>query len=502
VFVVTVVMTFIYVDRFVAAIGALPAVLRAGEPWALFWEPAAIMLAAAPLNLIRPWAYVAASRRACKAVFTARAAAVAGDAELAPVASEQPDPQQSDHSASALAAIGPLRRSTGSRATTQLASCIALLVFGGLLTIATVAVLFTVPSGTTKNIGLLVLVGLTAGILGAALLLALVWRRERWVVVRAGDTGLSWTESGVRRRQMDAGWHEIQAFVKVRFRTATQGNWQELYALDAQRTVLAWYIKSTAPDSEREAHALLSGLVASHTALQLRDLTDTIEKLEQPVSESPTTVSPVSPAGEVGDLEVGPTAAGSNASCKVHWGHVAATALSLPALLLAASGWALQQYQPHYYAWLDARIHAEQPLYSDRLNAVDGDWLVRQPTKSDARTYTYNNHTYQLSGKDASQFMDAWPSRTFGDVAVEVTVQQIGTDQPSDGVGLELRGGEDPQRMVVFMVDSTGFWYLWNYKYIGDNSHKNWDLIVAEYSPCHPHWPWGIHPTHGHCVRQ
>ncbi|HEV2458594.1 MAG TPA: hypothetical protein VGS80_09530, partial [Ktedonobacterales bacterium] len=170
--IVTAVMTIIFIDRFVAAATALPDAWRTGLWWT-FSGPAAIMLAVAPLNLIRPWAYVAAARRACKAVFTARAAAVAGDAELAPVASEQPDPQQSDHSASALAAIGPLRRSTGSRATTQLASCIALLVFGGLLTIATVAVLFTVPSGTTKSIGLLVLVGLTAGILGAALLLTL-----------------------------------------------------------------------------------------------------------------------------------------------------------------------------------------------------------------------------------------------------------------------------------------------------------------------------------------
>ncbi|HEV2457391.1 MAG TPA: hypothetical protein VGS80_03435, partial [Ktedonobacterales bacterium] len=85
-------------------------------------------------------------------------------------------------------------------------------------------------------------------------------------------------------------------------------------------------------------------------------------------------------------------------------------------------------------------------------------------------------NTYQLSGKDASQFMDAWPERAFGDAAVEVTARQFGTDPGNDGVGIELRGGENPYRMVVFMIDSSGFWYLWKYKYIGGNPNNRWEL--------------------------
>jgi hypothetical protein len=467
-------MTNVYVGFIGFAVSDLLSAWRTGD-WQTFWDSASGVLRLVPLGLLGRRDTFVATQRASAAVFTAREAAIARNAELAPIATEQPGTQRADDLALGFATIGSLRRSTGSRATGQVAGFVILAIIGVTLAIVALAVALTVPRGSTTTIAALALAGGAAACILPAILLFLQWRRQRLVIVRVDDIGLSWADGGVHRRQAHIGWHEAQAFMSVSFRGTSIR--RDVFALDAGKVVLSWTIKSAASESEREAHELLSRLIVSHTALQLRDLTATIEKLEQPKTEQPARVQHPLQVGATGDLILGPTVADPKTNRKVRWGCLTTLAFMLPVALLYGSGWLLQRYQPQYHKGLAARIHAEQPLYTDPLGLDDGDWLVQQPTPSDPRSYTYKNLTYQPSGKDSTQFMDAWPERAFGDAAVEVTVRQIGTDPGNDGVGLELRGGENPYRMVVFMVDSSGSWFLWNYKYVSDNADKNWDLI-------------------------
>jgi hypothetical protein len=473
-------MTVLYIGFIVFAAADLLNAWRTGD-WQTFWDSAGGALRLAPLGLFGRRDSFVATQRASAAVFAAREAAIARNPELAPVATEQPDAQRADDLALGFATIGPLRRSTGSRATGQIAGFIMMLIFGVTLAMVALAVALTVPGGgSATTIAAFALAGAAAACILPAIFLFLLWKRQRLMVVQVDDSGLSWANGGIHHRQVHIGWHEAQAFVSVSSRGASSR--REVFALDADKVVLSWTIKSIAPESERQAHELLSRLIVSHTVLQLRDLTATVEKLEQPESKQPARVNPATQLGTTGDLILGTAVADPKRSRKVQWGCLITLAFMLPVALLYGGGWLLQRYQPHYYAGLDARIHAEQPIYMDPLGLDDGDWLVQQPSASDPRSYTYKNLTYQLSGKDASQFMDAWPERAFGDAAVEVTVRQFGTDPGNDGVGLELRGGENPYRMVVFMIDSSGNWWLWNYKDVSASSDDNWDLIDTEHS--------------------
>jgi hypothetical protein len=95
---------------------------------------------------------------------------------------------------------------------------------------------------------------------------------------------------------------------------------------------------------------------------------------------------------------------------------------------------------PAYRNWhqneLIRRVHAQQPLFEDKLSYDDGKWPVGDYATS-GFSYFFSNGAYHLKGQRDDRSMGAPGEALFDDdAAVEATVAQKGDSAGYDGVGL------------------------------------------------------------------
>jgi hypothetical protein len=159
------------------------------------------------------------------------------------------------------------------------------------------------------------------------------------------------------------------------------------------------------------------------------------------------------------------------------WKRTLTLAPLVAILVLCGGGWVLQQAQHALYNSLPARIHAQTPLFSDALAADDGNWPVHLATADDG-AYNYVNGEYKIS----DGWGEALLNRTYGNAAVEVTVQMGYTDPNGKvgdlgQVGLVVRAGSKPDSLVTFTIGVLGDWSLMRFRNSGPDDDK-WQVLA------------------------
>src|SRR5262249_54007212 len=100
---------------------------------------------------------------------------------------------------------------------------------------------------------------------------------------------------------------------------------------------------------------------------------------------------------------------------------------------------------PAYRAWyqneLIRRVHAQRPLFEDKLTLNDGKWPA-EGVNEYHESYYFAFDGYHLTGQDPNRLMGAWGSTDSTDVAIELTAKQHGSAK-NDGVGVLVRASSD-----------------------------------------------------------
>jgi hypothetical protein len=246
------------------------------------------------------------------------------------------------------------------------------------------------------------------------------------------------------------------------------------YVLDAGEHVLTWTLRSGETPANAEAYERLWRLIAAHTRLPLRDLTEqalvVLRAADAVKTNKPIPALPGQSQTDAALAELQGFSRGSPSTGGKRWERTLILGPLIAILILYGGGWGLEQIQHGgvwgpLYAALPDRIHAETPLFSDSLTADDGLWPVHPATADDA-AYGYANGEYEIS--------DGWGhamlNRTYSDVAVEVTARLDSTGPPSGRiddlgqVGLVLRASSNPDSLVTFTIGEIGDWSLMRYR--------------------------------------
>ncbi|HEU5440421.1 MAG TPA: hypothetical protein VFU88_14105 [Ktedonobacterales bacterium] len=456
--------------------------------WSSFWHTASGQLSFLPLvlTLLSRRHVFDDIFRSKRAVLAARRAAVDGDAALAPLAAEQPEPLRAEDVSALPVALDALQRpiATFAWALVLGITCWALAGVLGLMALVLAAVSVHDESA---RLALGIIAGLTifCTLLGVLLLRQ---RRQRSLHVVADDEGVAW-RYGWRRRRI--AWRDCRSFTTLSYRSQTDGRRYFIYALEAPTAVLLWEQNAQSTPEERAAHAALCRRIASATGLPLRDLTAGIVQLQQQKQEAKDPVETFDHAANgyrvtttvetnpiiTTPVALPPTVPTLPAQRSVPWGCLAWAVLVLPSLLLYSTGWALQRVQPRYYSALIQRIHTQQPLIADPLTTSAYRWYNHHPTQDDPQFYGIANSSYELSGDDPTQYMDSWSGVWMADAAVEVTTRLRRLDGAANAynaIGVEVRVNEDPYRMVVFEVTNDGWWQLTRLKRIEGDNDASW----------------------------
>ncbi|HEX8037314.1 MAG TPA: hypothetical protein VF510_25890, partial [Ktedonobacterales bacterium] len=234
-------------------------------------------------------------------------------------------------------------------------------------------------------------------------------------------------------------------------------------------------------------HARFAALVPARTRLPLRDLSTLAERMTSthPATEQRDAIAAAMKAATSPQerLEVLRSSIGKNEPATrpttLELGCTVQLVLVIVFAVLYAGGWGLKQYQPHYYEGMLAQIHAGKPLYHDDLTYNDDKWDMELMTSYDPGHF-FKDDGYHLT-TTKGYITHSWTNFQHGDAAVEVTARQIGTAD-SDGVGLVLRANTNGSDMVVFYLDSAGYWWLWNHHFVDGTSKHDWTNLDEGYS--------------------
>lgn len=290
------------------------------------------------------------------------------------------------------------------------------------------------------------------------LLLGLVglWRwllRRRLVTVAADAESLTWRQG---KRERRVAWGEIRAFcvlaepVKWAWRT-----YHCVYLVYTSDAVLAWEVGGSAPAYLRQDSLQLAGLITAQTGLPLRDLTVAAKAggfaaPRRPDPSVPAAPQPPRPRRRLLRL--------------------AAIPLFI-ALVVPAVGLAAVTQQGRIYHDRLVGVEAHPPLFRDPLAADDGLWPIRAGSAHQG-TVAFEDGAYVLRPQDDAA-LSAWPTPTFGDVAIEVSVSQQPANYTFTGAGLLLRADDATRRIVVFTITPDGSWRLSTGRYDDDSSSSS-----------------------------
>jgi hypothetical protein len=214
------------------------------------------------------------------------------------------------------------------------------------------------------------------------------------------------------------------------------------------------------------------------TILLMRDRTNAVEQAS--FAQPPNQTDLAELAGRSPALAV---AAPDGASHQLNKGRlrleIVLLMLQLPSLALAGVGWGAQHLQQRYLDGLPAQVRAERPLYANSLAQPNGDWPNQQPSAANGyQTYTYESGAYHLRGVDSQRFMYASGTKSYGDIAVEVTTSERG-QHFRDGVGVVMDATPDGSKFVVCYVDLYGDWLFYRYDATAGSAQDSWVLISA-----------------------
>jgi hypothetical protein len=371
-----------------------------------------------------------------------RQAAVAGNAQIAPLAAKWSQQLTTPAIAAHTRLWGPFKQPP--EETIGWMQVIGLLLgfFAAMIALIVGAGWSTLPLLVKLALGIFAALLLLAG--GAAFLSSWLMRGDRKVLT--DEQGVEWNWPrwwGRTRARMD--WQEARAFFTCTYdkkRSSRAASDQlQVYILEAPQATLAWAIPAAPTARERKEHELFCLVIAARTRLPLRDLSAAAADLEKQAPD--TTFSP--------DLLK---------QQKRHRRRAGLYFTLSPLLalgLVAATAWGLQTYQIHQYAQLLAQIHAHKPLYYDPLTKADGIWKIQGPQLTDAGSFSFADGSYQLANGDT---MISLGPQVAGDAEVEVTVRLSDTSAHSsfDSVGLVLQ--DDGSDSILFEVYTSGDWFI------------------------------------------
>jgi hypothetical protein len=151
-------------------------------------------------------------------------------------------------------------------------------------------------------------------------------------------------------------------------------------------------------------------------------------------------------------------------------------------LASSASGTLLvdQRRLADYYNSLPARLAAETPLFTDSLTSEDDIWPIQTPSQKYPANLEYAHGGYSMSGGPKGQEFYAWAPNMFANMAVSMTVRQIGSSD-YDGLGMVARvrrtSSGDTDNITFSISLTHGNWSLYHYQPGHRNSYDNWKYL-------------------------
>jgi hypothetical protein len=363
-------------------------------------------------------------------ILAIRAAAASGNADIAPLAADQPSltdgqPQQALY-------LGPLMRTAKRRDTdwnlepgTVLAGGIPL--FAGIMTLL-IAVSEWPDIGRSLLSTAFSLVFLLPGLYHLSpSLFHLYYRKHppRDETLMLSQDGIAWQRSGTPKMVQ---WEAIRSVCVEQSRLANFG--RRTFIIDAVSDVFAWTIAPDASEAEQAASDEALRLIMGRTSLPFRDISDVVERLLQD-----------------GDRPQG------RWSWQVHAPFAYAASVLLTALLIAAGISALLTQQQAYQTHL-AGILAQPPLFADAMTANNGLW----PVDTTYGSAIYTNGSYVLTNKQSGSLYELRP-QTYGDITLAVTERLDSSDEYAQA-GLVLRAHLATDTFLTWGITPAGEWWL------------------------------------------
>lgn len=387
-----------------------------------------------------------------------RAATVASDERIAPLARIQPASADDAWGAPGIGRVVKLRRpyvTLDRRTLATLAfSLLFLLVFQMMLFVS------FANDGGFQIWEALPLIWLAAMIVGAGIFLR--WMRRPASVV-IGDDGVRW-QRGLRRHTLR--WGDAQALCVIERRDTMDGRSQRVYWLQAADGALVWtsrWVKWERDSLTNEAIDLTDpsdpawrfcALASMRTGQPLRDLTATMESLvtvEPGLAAKWRTLAPgfIAPLGSAAHVRI------LRQRAVALWRLRALTAVLLAlSLMLLGAGLGLLVAAPRVYGAQLAQAQRQPPIFADTLTPASAQWTdltIAGPT------FEPIDNAAGMLGDGYGNFALAAPHVRDG--VVEVTVHHI-VGSEYDWNGIILRGDQTKNRALIFAINSEGMWAL------------------------------------------
>lgn len=415
------------------------------------------------------------ARLAREAAEKLRGAVAQGDERLAPVAGTQPE--KVDEAIAGSLVVGPLRNPGSRGKWSVIGWAFMAFIVGGVVGVITLLVLL-VPNNDGTTVQLASTEGALALALGvfALALIAVGTHMAVWAARVHGRIWLVADGHGLWLRGRDGAasatgmrWGEARAFYRV---SLLDGKSQAVYALDGGAHLLVWSTGMLEDRDMRAAHLHVCGVLAAHTSLPLRDLTQTVALLSKPAPKAAKRRrEQVDDAGAGAASMVTPEMQGLHAWGAIDWRRqIKAIAVMLLVALPLFYGlaWGAEHMQEWQFQQLAPRILAGKPIFADTLSADDGRWPMYLSNAG------FINGAFQISG----EYGGAAPAPgVYGDAAVQVTARLMGNASEYDGVGLILRTGlqSDFFSGIAFTVNQHGEWSISSWSHPGVDSSAVYD---------------------------
>lgn len=444
-----------------------------------------------------------------------RAGILTGDAALAEIGSDQPKPLEGDESLLDARRFAALTFLAGERLYTVVASADA--VFFLALTVASAFLWLWVPRGLggmpKEAVGLallFVLPVMSTGRLFAFYGLPQVVVKGWWIlfpgrrqkVLAVDDWGIRWRERHWRTREHSLAWQDINAFCMYRNYRGFSAD--RVFILLGQNESFSWVLPAGKKEEQRAAGELMAQVAVARTRMPVCDLETTLgavkstrfpivlSTLENPIRYKlrwPVLTHLLNAPRErvlralytgYEQLE-GVDKRPLRMKLAYYWVNSVLIVMLTTGVCIS---WMIdQQRSDDYYHSLPARVAAEQPLFSDSLTSPDNTLPVQTPDSTDTTRLGYSNGGYSMTGGPQNHDHYAWFDDSQVDMAIEVTVRQIGSSD-SDGVGLIARHritSGDQSDMLIFEVSpSQGYWSLYHLQPGHANPDDDWNTWMEE----------------------
>lgn len=445
-----------------------------------------------------------------------RRALFTGDSRLSVVADDQPKPLAGGELPPDASHFSALRYPSTHVAISVLADITVLLTIAG-VSFITYRWLFSPldsfgPQKDLTNLSLALLPLLTGGhqiiLRGLLPIVPDGWwvfspgRRRK--VLAVDDWGIRWRERRWRTREHALAWADVSAFCVEH--SLKSLSYQYTFLLLGEHESFAWTMPLNGNNSQHAAGELLARLVVTRTQLPLLNVSKTITYTERTpfpfdatAPRKPEKPSPSAMRFPILTRTLGDKATQVRVEQGLAEGYAALERAAAPRrlrvlkldqrifwidlalVIIVAFGfcglWMVDQQRSDAYArTFPTLIANETPLFSDSVTAPSGNWPVHVPTDNDLDTiskqYVYGGYAL-TGGQQNFDIEQMYSKRAFADVAVTVTVRQIGTGD-YDGVGIIVVDADGS--MATFTVSPAhGTWTLYYFtpgKYA--NPEDNW----------------------------